>query len=977
MLDKKIVFLLLAMMFIFTACIKQNNNESSSDYESTANNNFVTPEGESLDFGTIGIKDVKDKTRAINIKNPVDGLPSEDTIVYINSDYNKEIVIPEKAYCIKVVKVILETYKVVEIDVADIKANSGVYLIFIGEFNVNFAKAVYTKDLQLTLNKLSEVSIMYYKPTIKIANIEISPNNTVNPSEYNSNGIYIFDYRYGNDVTSVSNAGTKEIAVIDNSVFYIGEAGEKVIIPGKNGYIICFAGIENTEKLKDIKIGDEVDNCYLDLEVLAATGLSFKNDNIPINNINTIRGAGMVVVYTPNFYSDTTQTNMWGREITVEDSVITKVVPWGQSNSGNSVIPDNGYVISYPEDWDIYNNLNGLKVGDEVEFYTDNSGYKINKLTYNGINTPRNADYLVIFNSSYGNTTGTNEWGFEIVVDKNSVVIMQDAAGNATIPADGYVLSAIGTPKQELMDAFSLGATVYIDRKNSSIYIVKTLMHDIDSSVVLFEQLRTKAEESLAALEDLDYIAINQDIDVITNLLVQADNADATEAYTIRCNAMGKINELAYKLIPTKVVEDRGAWHVLTEKNDDQVRKALEFAASINLNHIIIDTWSNGYVLYNTDLEGVLKNPEFGDFDPIEAFTRLGNEYGIDIHVSMSGFVAGNADYTYPEGHVSEHKDWFLLSKTGYNYSITGDGKYYTLNPYNREARAYLIAIATELSAKYDIKGFHYDYTRFPQPSEETADFGYNDDIISVFMEQYNTAKNPKTYKEGEVLWRKWCEFRCDIVSDFVEECSAAVRNANEDIVISAAVFAGLDEMTTSIFQNARDWCDRGAVDTIMPMNYTPSFKNFSKYSLRGVDVVKNNGTYLTMGIGTFEFYTPDVILEQIEYMREIGDGVCYFTLFSLTKPEYVHLLTKGVYREKAIPVYSVNAASAIKADLLDKIENLYKPNTNYSAELTSIADMLNNSDNIDNIITFAKQSLEEQVQIKVLEQLKAIKKYT
>ncbi|ASK62324.1 beta-N-acetylhexosaminidase [Virgibacillus phasianinus] len=74
-----------------------------------------------------------------------------------------------------------------------------------------------------------------------------------------------------------------------------------------------------------------------------------------LDGINTFRGAGELIQYTPEF-GDTTGTNIWGYEITVVDG---KVVAMG---GNNSPIPDNGYVLSiHVSNWLKSNAIIGAK----------------------------------------------------------------------------------------------------------------------------------------------------------------------------------------------------------------------------------------------------------------------------------------------------------------------------------------------------------------------------------------------------------------------------------------------------------------------------------------------------------------------------------------------------------------------------------------------------------------------------------------
>ncbi|WP_338021712.1 beta-N-acetylglucosaminidase domain-containing protein [Bacillus pakistanensis] len=76
----------------------------------------------------------------------------------------------------------------------------------------------------------------------------------------------------------------------------------------------------------------------------------------PLDGVNKVRGAGELIQYTPE-HGETTRTNIYGYEVTVEDGTIVK------RGGNNSQIPDNGYVLSiHGSDWLMENGLVGAKV---------------------------------------------------------------------------------------------------------------------------------------------------------------------------------------------------------------------------------------------------------------------------------------------------------------------------------------------------------------------------------------------------------------------------------------------------------------------------------------------------------------------------------------------------------------------------------------------------------------------------------------
>ena len=73
----------------------------------------------------------------------------------------------------------------------------------------------------------------------------------------------------------------------------------------------------------------------------------------------------------------------------------------------------------------------------EIDFYGDTHPIY-------GVNCERGANSLVLYNSYFGETTGTNNFGVEIVVEDGIITNIFHDKGNNAIPAGGYVISAHG-----------------------------------------------------------------------------------------------------------------------------------------------------------------------------------------------------------------------------------------------------------------------------------------------------------------------------------------------------------------------------------------------------------------------------------------------------------------------------------------------------------------------------------------------------
>jgi len=70
------------------------------------------------------------------------------------------------------------------------------------------------------------------------------------------------------------------------------------------------------------------------------------------------------------------------------------------------------------------------------------------KHSVQGLNRPLSPDELIVFTPKFHRTTLTNPDGIEVVVRRNRVAAVRDLKGSSEIPADGYVISAVGSARK-------------------------------------------------------------------------------------------------------------------------------------------------------------------------------------------------------------------------------------------------------------------------------------------------------------------------------------------------------------------------------------------------------------------------------------------------------------------------------------------------------------------------------------------------
>jgi hypothetical protein len=108
----------------------------------------------------------------------------------------------------------------------------------------------------------------------------------------------------------------------------------------------------------------------------------------------------------------------------------------------------------------IYNGKNKTEVG----FFKHNTNAFVRignqDLDVSGVNRERKSDELILFTPDFNRTTLTDKNGLEIIVENRKVVWVFDGEGSHLIPANGFVLSASGKSRENLLGRIKIGESI-------------------------------------------------------------------------------------------------------------------------------------------------------------------------------------------------------------------------------------------------------------------------------------------------------------------------------------------------------------------------------------------------------------------------------------------------------------------------------------------------------------------------------------
>lgn len=757
---------------------------------------------------------------------------------------------------------------------------------------------------------------------------------TYNNKQITKTGVYLYDSSYSSVTTPTSEVDRVDVVVIEDRIAYIGEKNARNMIPTSGGVVVTFAG-EKLAAMENLKVGDSVQMAGVDTSMLPEQYVRINDAIYKIDKSDTVRAPeGVIALYT-SVFGATTQTNKYGIEIAIADGKVTAV----EKGVGNIKIPDNGHVLSIHSDSKMYEAAMKVSVGDDATISLGEHNYSLTKLKITALNDTRTENALIIY---YGKKqTGTNEYGYEIQVDKDGKMIGASYSGNIEIPKGGYVLSGHGTAKEALASAYCYGAQVLLDTSAMETVMITTPSTLIADAAVQLEQTILKLEQAKENLLYLDYTSLEAQISDLESCILEAQSAFDKGDFKVALDKVQVANQawdsLQYAMIESHPVENRAIWYRSTEKSDEEVRAVVEKLKTLNINTIYLETWYNGRFIGYSDNELIAHSVPNGSYDAMEGFVRICHENGIQVHAWVQNFFIGTVEAQEQTNQaLADHFAGRWLTdckgKDTFYYGVSNTN-FIFLNPYDKEVRSLLVDFYREIITKYEVDGLHLDYIRFPELNYGTNDFGYNDNIVSAWQKENHTTVDPRTLTSGE-LYDSWNTFRQEIINSFVGEVYSMVCDTDPSVWLSAAVYPGIPNVKNEIFQDCENWVQNGYMDELFSMSYGADNSYVSDNASKFAQLAGDSCFYST-GISAFgETVQMNFALQMTEVTGQGADGVAIFSLANINPSHYQRPITEGAFRKPSVQANRVSeTVEAQLTFILEKAKTVYIPYAGLSEE--------------------------------------------
>ena len=264
-------------------------------------------------------------------------------------------------------------------------------------------------------------------------------------------------------------------------------------------------------------------------------------------------------------------------------------------------------------------------------------------------------------------------------------------------------------------------------------------------------------------------------------------------------------------------------------------------------------------------------------------------KYGIQVHVwKVNWNLGGAAPREFVDKLRAEHR---------LQAGIDGKEEHW-LCPSHPENRKLEINSMVEVARNYSVDGLHFDYIRYPD-ADHCFCAGCKDRFRrAAGLPNLNWPKD--VLPEGRHRDR-WLEWRRANITAVVKAVSEQARAVRPGIKISAAVFPNWVNERDNIGQDWRLWCEKGYLDFVCPMDYTPSDNNFSNLIKKQLDWAGKTPCYPGIGASAASSrFGVDKIIDQINVTRRNNTrGFVIFNYGEVESREILPLLGLGITARK------------------------------------------------------------------------------
>ncbi|MCG9597094.1 family 10 glycosylhydrolase [Vibrio sp. Isolate25] len=581
------------------------------------------------------------------------------------------------------------------------------------------------------------------------------------------------------------------------------------------------------------------------------------------------------------------------------------------------------------------------------------------------LNEPRDTDELIVYDPDFGDSTQTNEYGYEVTVEDGIVTHLGGA--DSDIPEHGLVLSGHGEGATFLTDYAVIGTKVELDEANK----VMTLRTDLDSYRYQAQHAITFAETSIESAYEGYYDFPKQEAE---QFLTQANQylaagdtireSSEISAYALYLKAAKVADSAYYHTIESEVVEQRAIWHRPEEQNLDQVIETVQGMHDSGFNSIYLEVTFWGYTIYPSEVMKkygmTSQHPHFSDKsygvygnDILAAYIGEAEKLGMTVQGWTNGFMVGSPDLVEPlPPQLTVNPHWLAIQNSNVDSEVIPDNQsgYFWLDIVQDDVQKYMLEIYREMQENYAITGLNIDYMRYPHYEHAEA-FSFNELALKEYQ-QDSGIENTEILRTDIIEFKKYQHWIREEENVFVKKLAIQAKRLNPDFMFTATPEPGPEETMIA------DW--KEDIDGVIPQAYGHDFDSIHEHVNSSKELMPKGTIYYT---GIYSFYhdiDPMGTVKDVLAGRYQTSGVNMFA-YGQGKdlPEARAALKEGPWREVAFNPgeHLLEGVVLMLTDIQDKLTRIYIPREAISensgtallSELQVLADMASNGELIPN----------------------------
>jgi uncharacterized lipoprotein YddW (UPF0748 family) len=352
--------------------------------------------------------------------------------------------------------------------------------------------------------------------------------------------------------------------------------------------------------------------------------------------------------------------------------------------------------------------------------------------------------------------------------------------------------------------------------------------------------------------------------------------------------------------------EIRALWVVRnTLDHPDSIRAMVARAHENGFNTLIVQVRGRGDAFYNSRWEPRAESI-VGDakFDPLALTIKEAHAQGLTVHAWLNTNFLANMDTppTDPRHMYNLRPDLiavpYKLARELYavdprdpqfrakilEYSKGArdhvEGLY--MSPAAPETKEHVYSIWMDVLEHYDVDGINFDYVRYPAPDYDYSRVSLDRFRLWLLPQLTDDERGRFAALEGDPLVyadsfpSRYNDFRRAQVTELVERIYYGVKKRNPAVLVSADVFANAKDAYENRFQDWPMWLNRGFIDVVALMAYSPSTQIFRE-QIR-VAVEAGGRDRIWAGIGAYR-QPADSAVAKIRAARELGArGIVLFS---------------------------------------------------------------------------------------------------